>query len=176
MCHHVTLIAPTSDAARLSAGLRKHGRTADPLQNLFVGQVLRPGEHQYLTSGFCDCGTVLFHPTRAEHNGSSRQQRKGWSEARIARASAAANQSKARRKLARRSAMDSLELWVAVLSTLEREIRLPYAGLLLHFYAKDVATKRFVPVRKEVSRDMPARDVLSVMQEDELLIFPFRAG
>jgi hypothetical protein len=60
MCHFITLVAPTADAAAVLAVMKRHGRAADPIDNPSIRKVLRSDEQQYVTtSGHCDCGTAL---------------------------------------------------------------------------------------------------------------------
>ena len=94
MCHFITLIAPTDDVAAVRAMMERHGRAAEPIDNPSIRKVLRQGERQYLTTpGHCDCGTVLaprkgsaeaFEEKLAKE--AARLKRKGWSQAKIARA------------------------------------------------------------------------------------------
>jgi len=60
MCHFISLIVPTGDAAAVRTIMERHGRAAFPIDNPSVRKVLRDGEHQFITTrGHCDCGTVL---------------------------------------------------------------------------------------------------------------------
>jgi hypothetical protein len=176
MCHYITLIAPTDNAALVRSVMDRHGRLAEPIDNPSIRKILNNGEHQYLTTrGQCDCGTVLA--PRADTSESfeeklakeaARMRRKGWSEAKISRAL------NGRRKADVRphgGGSDSLELWNAVLSDLSRELKLPYAGLLVKFYAGAIATETFNASRREVAKNTPWRDALASMKHDEATIF-----
>jgi hypothetical protein len=123
MCYYITLVVPTQDADAVRTVMYQHGREATPIDNPAIRKVLRDDERQYLTTrGHCDCGTVLAHrydtPEHFEDKldkEAVRMRRKGWSEAKIARA--IDDQRKAgARPIGRGS--DSLELWHATLQNL----------------------------------------------------------
>lgn len=177
MCHFITLVAPTEDAAALRALMKRHGRSADPIDNPSVRKVLRPGEHQYLTTcGHCDCGTALaprhtspeaFEEKLAKE--AAKMKRKGWSDTKIARA--IEDQRKADTKPSG-GGDDSLELWNAVLHSLRDELKLPYAGLFVRFYSGAIATEDFVASRREVARGAQWQDALGSVEHDEVTVFP----
>ena len=177
MCHFVTLIAPEADEAALRAVMDRHGRNAEPIDNPSIRRVLLPGERQYLTTrGHCDCGTVLA-PRRLESADSfedrlareaSRLARKGWSEAKIARAM------EDRRKASMRAdggGVDSYEMWTALLGDLFRELHLPYAGLFVRFYSGAIATEAFAATRREVPAREKLAEALASIENDEVTIF-----
>lgn len=177
MCHFVTLIAPDADEAALRAVMDRHGRAAEPIDNPSIRRLLLPGERQYLTTrGHCDCGTVLA-PRRRESAGefedrlakeASRLARKGWSEAKIARAT------EDRRKAAARGdggGVDSYEMWVAAIGELFRELRLPYVGLFVRFYSGAIATEEFAATRREAPKRQPLAEALASIENDEVTLF-----
>ena len=176
MCHFITLIAPTEDAAAVRAVLERHGRAASPIDNPSVHKVLRDGERQYLTTrGHCDCGTVLaprhdtpdaFEEKLAKE--AARMRRKGWSEAKITRA--IEDQRKADARPGGGGA-DSIELWNAVLHDLGEELKLPYVGLLVRFYSGAIATDDFISSRRDVPKGTPRNETLAAMEHDEVTIF-----
>jgi hypothetical protein len=177
MCHYVTLIAATDDRAALRAVMDRHGRAAEPIDNPSVRKVLLPGERQYLTTrGHCDCGTVLaprhlesredFEDRLARE--ASKLARKGWSEAKIARAT------EDRRKAAARpdgGGCDSLELWVSVILDLTRELRLSRVGLFVRSYSGLIASETFTATRREAPPSLPLAEALASMEHDEVTIF-----
>jgi hypothetical protein len=179
MCHFITLIAPSADGAAVRAVMKRHGRAADPIDNPSIRKVLRPDEHQYLTtSGHCDCGTALA-PRHDTPEGfeeklskeAARMKRKGWSDTKIARAI------EDRRKADAKTSgggNDSLELWNAALRELSDELKLPYAGLLVRFYSGAIATEEFTASRREVPTGEPWQDALGSLEHDEVTIFPLR--
>lgn len=176
MCHFVTLIAPTGDAAAVAAIMDRHGRAATPIDNPSIREVLHDGERQYLTTrGHCDCGTVLAprEATAEEFEDklageAARLRRKGWSQAKISRA--IDDRRKADAKPGS-GGPDSLELWDAVLHDLRQDLKLPYAGLFVRLYAGQIATEAFIATRREVATGVPWRDALASLAHDEVTIF-----
>ena len=179
MCHFVTLIAPTEDADAVRAVMERYGRAAKPIDNPSIRKVLRDGERQYLTtSGHCDCGTVLaprhdtpqaFEDKLAKE--AARMKRKGWSEAKIARAIEDQRKADARPN---GGGSDSLELWNSALHDLGKELRLPYAGLFVRFYSGAIATEAFHASRRQVQKSEQWQDALGSMEHDEVTIFPLK--
>jgi hypothetical protein len=159
MCEFITLIAPSDDAEALRRVMRRHGRMAQPIANASVARVLIPGERQYLTAAQgCDCGTVLIareadDPEAALAHEAAKLARKGWSQARIARAMDNRRKVAAARPPA--AGPDTLELWRAVLADLRRDLRLPYAGLLVRSYRGDLASEAFEATRAEAAKVGP---------------------
>ncbi|OQW45237.1 MAG: hypothetical protein A4S16_00645 [Proteobacteria bacterium SG_bin6] len=175
MCHFITLIVPTDNADAVRTIMDRYGRTADPADNPSIRKVLREDERQYLTTrGHCDCGTVLAPrhdtPETLEEElakEAARMKRKGWSEAKIARALENRRRADAR---PRGGGSDSLELWNAILHNLRAELKLPYAGLFVRFYAGAIATEMFKASRREVPRGTPWQDALASLKHDEVTI------
>jgi len=176
MCHFVTLIAPTADADAVRAVMERHGRAATPIDNPSIRKVLADSERQYLTTrGHCDCGTVLaprhdtpkaFEEKLAKE--AARMKRKGWSDAKIARAIEDRRKADAKPS---GGGSDSIELWNAALHDLREELKLPYAGLFLRFYSGAIATEAFNASRRDVTKGMPWQDALASLEHDEVTIF-----
>jgi hypothetical protein len=153
----------------------RHGRAAEPIDNPSIRKVLREGEHQYLTTrGHCDCGTALaprhdtpeaFEEKLAKEE--ARMRRKGWSEAKVARAMEDRRKADARPS---GGGSDSLELWNAVLRDLTNELKLPYVGLFVRFYSGAIATELFSASRREVPKAAPWQDALASLENDEVTI------
>ena len=175
MCHFITLIAATDDAASVRAVMERHGRAAEPIDNPSIRKVLREGERQYLTTrGHCDCGTVLAprHNTPEAFEemlarDAARMRRKGWSDAKIERAVEDRRKADARPS---GGGSDSLELWNAALRDLRDELKLPYAGLFVRFYSGAIATEAFTASRREVPRTVPWHDALRTLEHHEVTI------
>ncbi|MGF7147676.1 hypothetical protein FHS96_001285 [Sphingomonas zeicaulis] len=177
MCRFITLIVPSAEADAVRGMMEQHGRTAAPLDNPSVRRVLREGERQYLTTRrHCDCGTVLaqrYDSAQAAEEKIARDihrwKRKGWSDAKIARAI-----EDQRRADARPSGgdVDSIELWNAILADLGKALHLPYAGLFLRFYSSAISTEVFDATRREIRKDMSRLEALGSMRHDEVTIFP----
>ena len=178
MCHFITLIAPTEDADAVRAAMERHGRAADPIDNPSIRKVLHEGERQYLTTrGHCDCGTVLaprhdtpetFEEKLAKE--AARMKRKGWSEAKIARAIEGRRKADARPS---GGGSDSLELWNAALRDLRENLKLPYAGLFVRLYSGAIATEAFGATRRQVPKNVEWQDALASLEHDEVTVFPF---
>ena len=176
MCHFVTLIAPTDDVDAVRTIMERYDRGASPVDNPSVRMALREGERQYLTTrGHCDCGTVLASRRDAPESFEdklarevARMRRKGWSEAKIARAAEDRRKADAR---PRSGGRDSFELWEAALHDLGGELRLPYAGLLVRFYSGAVATEVFNASRREAQRNVLLHDALRSLNPDEMTVF-----
>lgn len=94
-------------------------------------------------------------------------KRKGWSEAKIARAVEDRRRADGRPS---GGGSDSLELWNSILHDLRAELKLPYAGLFVRFYAGAVATELFKASRREVPSGMPWQDALASLKHDEVTI------
>jgi hypothetical protein len=173
MCDYITLIVPATDADALRALMERHGRSAWPIDNPSLREVLRGGERQYLTTrGHCDCGTVLAASGKSsakDERKAAQWKRKGWSAAKIARAVEDHRKADSR---PHRDKGDSLQLWDAVLADLGQELRLDHAGLFVSFYSGDVATETLKATRHDVGRDVSRWEALSSMKRDEVTIFP----
>lgn len=176
MCHFITLIVPTGDVAALAAIMAKHGRSAMPIDNPSIRKVLRGDECQYLTTrAHCDCGTVLsIQRDTAEETGKkltddeARMRRKGWSEAKIARAMDDRRKAEAKPKAA---GPDSFDLWEAALLDVRASLKLPYAGLFVRSYSGALYSEVFEASRREV-RGVPVDGrTLATIKEDEVTIF-----
>lgn len=95
-------------------------------------------------------------------------RRKGWSEAKIARAI------EDRRKADAKpvgGGPDSLDLWNAVLHDLRTELGLPYAGLFVRCYSGSIDTEVFSASRRDVPRNATWHGALSSLEQDEVTIF-----
>jgi hypothetical protein len=176
MCHFITLIAPTADQEALRAVMERYDRAAVPIENESIARMLRPGEFQYLTTRrHCDCGSAL---TPSSHLGAdppdkleteiARMARKGWSEAKIARAIHDRRKAEDRPS---RQGPDSIELWAALVNALFGELDLLYLGLFIRLYSGNIATESFNATRREVRRNQPLDQALRNLEPDEVTIF-----
>jgi len=167
MCHFITLVAATADVAALDARMRGHGRRALVAQNPSVEAALKSGEYQYLTTTKCDCGTV-FAPTLPPKEPTDRVdalRRKGWSEAKIGRAMAAAIEAAEKKSF---EPLDSVERWREILLDLLHGMKLKSVGILVHAYEGSIATERFDASRAEVRADMLGEALMN-LGEDRLM-------
>lgn len=177
MCHYITLVAPTDDAAALHDVMAAHGRRAIPIANPSVAKVLLADERQYLTySKGCDCGTVLGFPNiererllqeELEHE-EARLRRKRWPEAKIRRAMA--DKMRARERSSDKST-DSYELWEAVVRESLEKMNLPRIGLFVHSYRGSLVDETIDATRKELPPEASLMGELQAMIEDELVVF-----
>jgi hypothetical protein len=148
MCHFITLIAPTDDAAALRAVMERHGRTASLIENQSIRLVLNDREYQYLTTkDDCDCGTALAAP----HDGLDSFDKKFAKES------------------ARMS--DSIELWNSVLHDIGERLKLPYVGIFVRFYSGAIANETFSASRRELPRRVRWNNALASLRPDEVTIF-----
>jgi hypothetical protein len=175
MCHFITLIAPTTDATAVLTVMKRHGRAAAPIDNRSIRKVLREGEHQYLTtSGHCDCGTILGQGEDSSETEArlaketDRMLRKGWSEAKIARA--LEDQRKVRARPSN-GGHDSIGMWCTVLQELGKDLKLPHAGLLVRCYSGRIDSEVFAVSRRDAPKTMPRDEALLSMREDEVTVF-----
>ncbi len=178
MCHYITLIVPSDDTTALAAVMRRHDRIAQAVDNPLLAKALRPGERQYITARSCDCGTVLGQQpddaavaTKAG-NEADRLRRKGWSEARITRALTDKARAESR---PHRPGPDSLDKWSAILTDLAKDLRLPHAGLFVHFYSGGIETEDLTATRREIGKSDDRLAALGTMSEDELMVFRLQA-
>ncbi len=171
MCDFIILVAPTADQQALSAAMARHGRAARPIANASLFRALLPGEFPYLTTqSACDCGTVLGtvgnDPETELAKDAARLAKKGWSQARIARAIAQRQAADARPS---EPGPDSFALWAGVVGDLFETLKLPHVGLLVHSCAGSIATESFAIARR-AAKDAPLTS-LETLRPDELLVF-----
>jgi hypothetical protein len=176
MCHFITLIVPAGDQPRVAEAMRRHGRNAVPFENRSVARMLQPDEQQYLTTpGMCDCGTILAPADPGEDledtlaREASKLARKGWSKAKIARAIEDRRKAAANERLV--EGPDSIASWAAILEELLDELRLPHAGLLVHFYSGSVDGEVFDVARRTVPTHESFADSLGSMRADEVTVW-----
>ncbi|MDR6694160.1 hypothetical protein [Stenotrophomonas sp. 1337] len=89
MCTFITLFLPTSfPDAESSAIMERSGRRLFAQDSPSLRAAVGPGWQPWLSAGHCDCGTALASAWKMQEgkNDAERWRRKGWSEAKIARA------------------------------------------------------------------------------------------
>ncbi len=174
MCHFITLIVPSADKDAVRAVMERHGRGATPIDNPSLRTLLKDQERQYLTnSRTCDCGTVLGRDQQTgdekdADREAARLKRKGWSDAKIARA--LGDKLRAEERPNPRDP-DSFELWHAVLDDLRTNLGLPYVGLFVRSYAGDLASETFNASRRQIRAGTDWMDALRQIEEDEAVFF-----
>jgi hypothetical protein len=141
MCTAVALIAGTVDVGRLNEALaalddRGYRRWAEPGSMPEPTGVLAAQERCYLLArAQCDCRTFLGSAVQEadDHDAAAlRYRRKGWSEARVARALAERERSRARPN--RRRTNEDADYWIDLLTGVADELALQRLGLV-HYYS-----------------------------------------
>lgn len=151
MCTFITAVLPAhADHAALETRLRAHRRRLRPQDNPGLKRQLASGEAPFVTTwGHCDCGTPLGRMARASGapadkaaSMAERMRRKGWSEAKIARALAQRDAADVRdaRIQADGAASDEgsdtlcADAWLLCLREVLASGGTPWIGLLHHVY------------------------------------------
>lgn len=184
MCTFITLIAANDDLDRINAILasldnRGHVRRAERVETPGLRACLAPQEREYwLSRGTCDCGTYLGHefqrgenPEEARAAAISRYRRKGWSEARIARA--LADKARAEARPARRQPNEDAAYWSHLMNALAEGLGLQRLGLMHHFYRTSPGQEPESATRTEGGHIAHAGDVLGRMQDGVIHDFLF---
>lgn len=138
MCTFITAVLPASaDIDTVAAIFRAYGRVCVP-RSMGAGQAhaLAAGERLFHTTPtHCDCGTPLGRATLSSGRDKSgdmaaRLRRKGWSEAKIARAVAQCAEADARPpRPSGEPAQTSLAEWVALIEAIIASRATPSLGL-----------------------------------------------
>lgn len=171
MCHYITLTTDCPDVVALAAAMARNGRNAKPQSNPSIHRLIQKGERQYLTSGVCDCGTVLGQGAeRATPDDISkvvaRKKKSAWSKAKIDRWLADRGRAHARPG----QQLDSFELWANIVADVLKLPNTSTAGLVVHFYDGQVDEETFTLNRREVRAGTDVSLALKQLREDELLI------
>ena len=143
MCTFITAVLPAeADRAAVAARLRAHRRGCIAHVNVSLQAQLKSGETACLTHhAHCDCGTPLgaaLHARRSPEDkaaaAAERMRRKGWSEAKIARALSQQDEAVVRNTLAvlNRNDADTLGAaeWLACLRDLLDSGATAWIGLI----------------------------------------------
>ena len=182
MCHFVTAVLPNTVPREVLDGIAKlHGKQFEPLENLSVQEQLRATESYVLaTAGVCDCGTGLGALTRSEssvhgrNEDEDRLRRKGWSETKIARSlDMKEGRSLAQHAKREEAALENVQIWLELLAQVFSSNRVPYVGLLLHWYSGPLNSRIQLHGRQVVRREELTAKVLASMRED--VVYEFRA-
>jgi len=186
MCTFVTLIAETDDVERLNAilagfnavGYRREAERVERPQSQRT--LLAPAEQEYwLVRSPCDCGCFLGHALpRGEKAGDdsaaevARYRRKGWSEARIARALADRNLSRERPDP--RKPNEDASYWIGLLTAIAEGLALKRVGLMHADYSKSPRTEFKGAGRRDAGSITMAASALENM--DDGVIHDFKPG
>ncbi|PZX44506.1 hypothetical protein LY56_01754 [Roseinatronobacter thiooxidans] len=174
MCTFITLIAASDDLARINAILatldqRGCARRAERDDTPSLRPHLARDEREYLLlRPPCDCGTflgnALWHstdPDAARAADLARYRRKGWSEARIARAMA----DKHRDRPPRSHPKEDAAYWITLMIVLGEGLGLSRLGLMHHFRNRDAGPAPDVVARCEAGPVADATEVLARMPD-----------
>lgn len=186
MCTFITLIAATDDLNRVNAILatfdrRGHIRRAERVETSGLNSLLKSDEREYwLFSAPCDCGTFIGSARQYGRNlaavgvaNALRYRRKGWSEARIARALAEKERASLRTPT-HRSRDDDAAYWISLMTQLGEGLRLKTLGLMHHFYNGFVGQEPENAIREEAGAIADAASVLAHMQDGVIYDFKIR--
>lgn len=140
MCRFITAILPAgADIAALRAIARRHQRDLRPQANPDLPSQLARGDQCYLTTvGHCDCDSALGRARDAcqPDDDIGRWRRKGWTEAKIARALRQRGENRHHQMEAQILRMGpDLARWQALLADVLRNTGADGFGLLIHHYA-----------------------------------------
>jgi hypothetical protein len=102
----------------------------------------------------------------------ARYRRRGWSEARIARAMT--DKARADARPAGRTPNEDAAYWIDLLTTLSRELELNRLALMHHFYSKSPGSEPEIATRRKAGRMREAAEVLASM--GDAVIHDFEIG
>lgn len=149
MCLFITALVPrTTHSAAFDAVVSKHRLSFAACENRHLKAQLRSSErYVYATAAHCDCGSPLFFGSEAPSAESvarevAKLRRKKWSEAKIEKWLAATSPRPYDPNLSP-SGHRSASEWAAFLEEALRVPKLPYLGLVGHWYDGNVATEEF---------------------------------
>jgi hypothetical protein len=186
MCTFITMIAASDDLEQINAILstldrRGYARRAERIDTPGLGAVLLADEREYwLTRTPCDCGTYLGHAVQPVANSdhelaadTARYRRKGWSEARIARA--VADKERAAVRPARRQPNEDAKYWIDLMTALGAGLGLQRVGLRQHFHTKSSGEEPEIAPRQEAGNMAEAAEVLARMADGVVHDFTIKA-
>lgn len=184
MCHFITMILPAgTDLGSTSRVFGQHHFKPVEMSDHRVLPLLQSGEIYFHPTGkICDCGTALGslgrRPEAARTSAEifTRLRKKGWSETKIQRWMAQQVQTAERDKRVHDARVNAVagsdpDGWCSILRGLLCDLRLPYAGILLHWYSGGLPTEAInARGRMSVPMDDKLPDTLFRMKEDTLYI------
>ncbi|WP_329888135.1 hypothetical protein [Stenotrophomonas sepilia] len=166
MCTFITLFLPASFAqVDAAAIMQRSGRSLFAQDSPSLQSVVGPDWQPWLSAAHCDCGTSLaLAQAVREWNGddAERWRRKGWSEAKIARALAAQLARHEQDQQARRDeALDDAGQWLQRIDAL-LQAGAARIGLLVRDYDGSVGARQPKPPERRWSRgQLAAADLLA---------------
>jgi len=180
MCLFITATLPATAAfAPIEAIARAHGRRFRAQSNASIEAQIGEDRRSYVTTpGHCDCGTVLGSRSTAKGRATDwakeehKLARKGWSDARIARAIAQKRASEEDHDAnAIRRAESELFSWQALIASVLASGKASEIGLLLHMYSGALDAPFAMRETRHLGSSDTIRDVLLAMDEDVLYVF-----
>lgn len=180
MCHLVTMVLPPeAQFARVEPVLARYHRGFEIVENRHLARILEPGEIYFCPSPkHCDCGTALgsmrqVSDTQDLTGEIKKRKRKGWGEAKITRwleQQEKNRQAKTGQTLKQNGAAGEPDDWLDIVRELRAEARLPYVGIMLHFYSGPLS-ERIDATRVETPfEETGAATLLYHMDEDVVYI------
>jgi hypothetical protein len=186
MCTFITMIAASDDLEQINAILatwdrRGQVRRAERVDTPGLRACLAPDEREYwLTRAPCDCGTYLGHAVQPVANpdhelaaDTARYRRKGWSQARIARA--LADKTLAAVRPERHQPNEDAKYWINLMTALGAALGLKRVGLMHHFHTKSSGAEPEIATRQEAGNMAEAAEVLARMADGVVHDFTIKA-
>jgi hypothetical protein len=198
MCYFITAIlasdVDTAGIVAITAVFRAHGRACQPYVNTALAVQIGDAERSYYTTiGHCDCGTPLGSAAVAAASSggdddvdrkaadahqahaieAARLRRKGWSEAKIARALTQRDEAQARpRRRREEPTQTSLDQWCALIRETLATSRIAFVGLLLHDYRGSINDEDIALKGRQTFRANDLNETaLAAMREDTICEF-----
>ncbi|MBP6749208.1 MAG: hypothetical protein KA144_06180 [Xanthomonadaceae bacterium] len=183
MCQFISAVLPShADVEAVAAVFRAHGRFFSPRRaDSAIVASFASGERIFgTTPGHCDCGTPLgsAHDAWSARRDdpeieAARLRRKGWSEAKIARAIEQRAEAKSRPPRPRAEpAITSLSVWRELIEAVLASRATPSLGLVLHGMEHPNDFEDFpVSGRERIAHNRLNEAVLASMREDTLYDF-----
>jgi hypothetical protein len=183
MCHFLSLILPAdADEGAVRRLVAGSGRIFERIDNGHLARQLAEGEHQFITTPVCDCGTpigsALRHRDQADPARRGRHVEKlrsrGWSQAKIdrwflQRSTVLEREERIHRDRLRDDAEGLLPLddWLALLRRIVAADASPRIGLLLHDYTGRLAAERIILKDRRIipAADLSAEFLLHVAED-----------
>ncbi len=167
MCTFITLFLPASFAqVDAAAIMQRSGRSLFAQDSPSLQAAVGPGWQPWLSAAHCDCGTALAS-SRVEREwkgDAGRWRKKGWSEAKIARALAEQQARHEQDQQARRDeALDDAGQWLQRIDAL-LQAGAARIGLLVRDYDGSVGARQPKPPERHWPRNqLAAADLLALM-------------
>lgn len=180
MCHFITMVLPPgARTARVETVLARHHRGFEIIENRHVARILEPGEIYFCPSPkHCDCGTALGSMRQVSDTPDltgeiKKRKRKGWGEAKITRwleQQEKNRQAKTGQTLKQNGAAGEPDDWLDIIRNLRTEAKLPYVGIMLHWYSGPLSERIDVTRIDASTEEAAVASLLYHMDEDVVYI------